>query len=164
MRTKVLTRSEDPLGGLKRASDQDASVKLAQERADIVAKYDKGKEATVEPWEDTNFRLYKVIDRFGFVHENELPSYDSVEEKQKHMEVERTSKWLKMLKSWDKYKNSEKLGRRVYKGIPLQLRGQGLGSAARCPQHKGGEEGLLREIEGQSQGSVPRHPARSTWT
>ncbi|KAK1906318.1 USP6 N-terminal-like protein [Dissostichus eleginoides] len=26
-----------------------------------------GKEATVEPWEDTNFRLYKVIDRFGFV-------------------------------------------------------------------------------------------------
>ncbi|MEQ2213333.1 hypothetical protein XENOCAPTIV_013148, partial [Xenoophorus captivus] len=26
-----------------------------------------GKEATVEPWEDTNFHLYKVIDRFGFV-------------------------------------------------------------------------------------------------
>ncbi|GLD74054.1 USP6 N-terminal-like protein isoform X1 [Lates japonicus] len=71
-------------------------------------KYDKGKEAPVEPWEDTNFHLYKVIDRFGFVHENELPSYDSVEEKQKHTEVERTTKWLKMLKSWDKYKNSEK--------------------------------------------------------
>ncbi|KAM4677214.1 USP6 N-terminal-like protein isoform 2-T2 [Discoglossus pictus] len=29
-----------------------------------------------------------------------------------------------MLKSWDKYKNSEKLHRRIYKGIPLQLRGQ----------------------------------------
>lgn len=28
---------------------------------------------------------------------------------QKHVEVERTSKWLKMLKSWDKYKNSEKV-------------------------------------------------------
>lgn len=27
----------------------------------------QGKEATVEPWEDTNFHLYKVIDRFGFV-------------------------------------------------------------------------------------------------
>lgn len=25
------------------------------------------------------------------------------------MEVERTTKWLKMLKSWDKYKNSEKV-------------------------------------------------------
>ncbi|XP_014870533.1 USP6 N-terminal-like protein isoform X1 [Poecilia latipinna] len=105
-------------------SDQDAAVKLDQERAEIVAKYDKGKEATVEPWEDTNFHLYKVIDRFGFVHENELPSYDSLEEKQKHLEVERTAKWLKMLKSWEKYKNSEKLVRRIYKGVPLQLRGQ----------------------------------------
>ncbi|CDQ88861.1 unnamed protein product [Oncorhynchus mykiss] len=93
--------------------------------AEIVSKYDKGKEgATVEPWEDASFHLYKVIDRFGFVHENDLPSYDSVEEKQKHIEVERTSKWLKMMKSWDKYKNSEKLVRRIYKGIPLQLRGE----------------------------------------
>ncbi|XP_071389330.1 USP6 N-terminal-like protein [Centroberyx affinis] len=126
MRTKALTHLEDPLDGLKRASDteQDAALKLEQERAEIVAKYDKGKEAIVEPWEDTNFHLYKVIDRFGFLHENELPSYDSVEEKQKHTEVERTTKWLKMLKSWDKYKNSEKLVRRIYKGIPLQLRGE----------------------------------------
>lgn len=30
-------------------------------------------------------------------------------QQQKHMEVERTHKWLKMLKSWDKYKNSEKV-------------------------------------------------------
>ncbi|XP_043965012.1 USP6 N-terminal-like protein isoform X1 [Gambusia affinis] len=105
-------------------SNQDAALKLDQERAEIVSKYDKGKEATVEPWEDTNFHLYKVIDRFGFVHENELPSYDSLEEKQKHLEVERITKWLKMLKSWEKYKNSEKLVRRIYKGVPLQLRGQ----------------------------------------
>lgn len=28
---------------------------------------------------------------------------------QKHTEVERTSKWLKMLRSWDKYKNSDKV-------------------------------------------------------
>lgn len=105
-------------------TEPNAAVKLDQERADIVAKYDKGKEATVEPWEDTNFHLYKVIDRFGFLHENELPSYDSLEEKQKHLEVERTGKWLKMLKSWDKYKNSDKLVRRIYKGVPLQLRGE----------------------------------------
>ncbi|KAK7896825.1 hypothetical protein WMY93_022150 [Mugilogobius chulae] len=124
MRTQ--SRLEDPRDFLKKASDteQDAAVRVDQERAEIVAKYDKGKEATVEPWEDTNYHLYKVIDRFGFVHENELPSYDSVEEKQKHIEVERTTKWLKMLKSWDKYKNSEKLVRRIYKGIPLQLRGE----------------------------------------
>ncbi|XP_034081841.1 USP6 N-terminal-like protein isoform X2 [Gymnodraco acuticeps] len=155
MRTKVLTRSEDPLGGLKRASDQDAAVKLAQERAEIVAKYDKGKEATVEPWEDTNFRLYKVIDRFGFVHENELPSYDSVEEKQKHMEVERTSKWLKMLKSWDKYKNSEKLGRRVYKGIPLQLRGQVWGLLLDVPKIKEEKKDFYEKLKARARGVSP---------
>ncbi|XP_064864316.1 USP6 N-terminal-like protein isoform X2 [Oncorhynchus nerka] len=127
MRTKSLSRLEDPTESVKRASgtEQDAVLKLEKERAEIVSKYDKGKEgATVEPWEDASFHLYKVIDRFGFVHENDLPSYDSVEEKQKHIEVERTSKWLKMMKSWDKYKNSEKLVRRIYKGIPLQLRGE----------------------------------------
>lgn len=32
-----------------------------------------------------------------------------VSTQQKHMEVERTAKWLKMMKSWDKYKNSEKV-------------------------------------------------------
>lgn len=32
-----------------------------------------------------------------------------VSPQQKHIEVERTSKWLKMMKSWDKYKNSEKV-------------------------------------------------------
>uniref|UniRef100_A0A3Q2QIS5 USP6 N-terminal-like protein n=1 Tax=Fundulus heteroclitus TaxID=8078 RepID=A0A3Q2QIS5_FUNHE len=124
MRTEA--RPQELLDHLRGASDteQDAAVKLDQERADIVAKYDKGKEATVEPWEDTNFRLYKVIDRFGFVHEDELPSYDSLEAKQKHLEVERTGKWLKMIRSWDKYKNSDKLVRRIYKGVPLQLRGE----------------------------------------
>ncbi|MEQ2276350.1 USP6 N-terminal-like protein, partial [Xenotaenia resolanae] len=43
---------------------------------------------------------------------------------QKQQELERVQKWLKMGKKWDKYKNSEKLMKRVYKGIPLQLRGQ----------------------------------------
>ncbi|XP_050963393.1 USP6 N-terminal-like protein isoform X1 [Labeo rohita] len=106
-------------------SEQDVAAKLEQERAEILAKYDKGKEsAEVEPWEEANFDLYKVVDRFGFLHEDELPVYDVVEEKQKHLEVERTTKWLKMLKSWEKYKNSDKLVRRIYKGIPLQLRGQ----------------------------------------
>ncbi|XP_043092740.1 USP6 N-terminal-like protein isoform X5 [Puntigrus tetrazona] len=124
----------DRLNGRKRSaeasheatdSEQDAAVKLEQERAEILAKYDKGKEsAEVEPWEEANFDLYKAVDRFGFLHEDELPVYDLVEEKQKHLEVERTTKWLKMLKSWEKYKNSDKLVRRIYKGIPLQLRGQ----------------------------------------
>ncbi|XP_049329794.1 USP6 N-terminal-like protein isoform X1 [Astyanax mexicanus] len=106
-------------------AEQDAAVKLDQERAEIVARYDKGKEgAAVESWEEANYDLYKVVDRFGFLHQDELPAYNSLEERQKHVELERTEKWVKMLKSWDKYKNSDKMVRRIYKGIPLQLRGQ----------------------------------------
>ncbi|XP_062299619.1 USP6 N-terminal-like protein isoform X2 [Scomber scombrus] len=136
-------------------TEQDAAVKLEQERAEIVAKYDKGKEATVEPWEDTNFHLYKVIDRFGFLHESELPSYDSVEEKQKHIEVERTSKWLKMLKSWDKYKNSEKLVRRVYKGIPLQLRGEVWCLLLDIPKIKEEKKDFYEKLKARARGVSP---------
>ncbi|XP_028254963.1 USP6 N-terminal-like protein isoform X1 [Parambassis ranga] len=136
-------------------TEQDAAVKLDQERAEIVAKYDKGKEATVEPWEDTNFRLYKVIDRFGFVHENELPSYDSVEERQKHTEVERTTKWLKMLKSWDKYKNSEKLVRRIYKGIPLQLRGEVWCLLLDIPKIKEEKKDFYEKLKARARGVSP---------
>uniref|UniRef100_A0A8C3PHN4 USP6 N-terminal like n=1 Tax=Calidris pygmaea TaxID=425635 RepID=A0A8C3PHN4_9CHAR len=91
-------------------AEQDAAIKLAQERAEIVAKYDRGREgAQIEPWEDADYRLYKVTDRFGFLHPEELPVHDVAIEKQKHLEIERTTKWLKMLKSWEKYKNSEKV-------------------------------------------------------
>uniref|UniRef100_A0A8C9FLY3 Uncharacterized protein n=1 Tax=Pavo cristatus TaxID=9049 RepID=A0A8C9FLY3_PAVCR len=49
-------------------AEQDAAVKLAQERAEIVAKYDRGRDgAQIEPWEDADYRLYKVTDRFGFL-------------------------------------------------------------------------------------------------
>ncbi|KAM5171032.1 USP6 N-terminal-like protein isoform 2-T2 [Mantella aurantiaca] len=79
-------------------SEEDAAIKSAQERADIVAKYDKGREgAKIEPWEDADYLVYKVTDRFGFLHEEELPFHDEA---------------------------TEKLHRRIYKGIPLQLRGQ----------------------------------------
>ncbi|XP_011611512.1 USP6 N-terminal-like protein isoform X2 [Takifugu rubripes] len=150
-------RSEAPQDRLERASDteQDAAVKLEKERAEIVAKYDKGKEATVEPWEDTNFDLYKVVDRFGFVHKNELPSSDSVEEKQKHTEVERTSKWLKMLKSWDKYKNSDKLVRRIYKGIPLQLRGEVWCLLLDIPKIKEEKKDFYEKLKARARGLSP---------
>ncbi|XP_069621331.1 USP6 N-terminal-like protein isoform X1 [Ranitomeya imitator] len=118
-RRRAATAKKDP------DSEQDVAFKSAQERADIVAKYDKGREgAKIEPWEDADYLVYKVTDRFGFLHEEELPIHDGAIDRQKFLEIERTSKWLKMLKSWDKYKNSEKLHRRIYKGIPLQLRGQ----------------------------------------
>jgi hypothetical protein len=38
--------------------------------------------------------------------------------------MEREKKWLKMLKNWDQFSTSEKMRRRIYKGIPEKLRGQ----------------------------------------
>uniref|UniRef100_A0A8B9M597 USP6 N-terminal-like protein n=1 Tax=Accipiter nisus TaxID=211598 RepID=A0A8B9M597_9AVES len=105
---------------------KDIESLIAQEKAEIVAKYEKGRQegAQIDPWEDADFTLYKVTDRFGFLHEQELPTRTALEEKQKQQEIERVDKWLKMLKKWGKYRNSDKMCRRVYKGIPLQVRGQ----------------------------------------
>uniref|UniRef100_A0A4W5NV23 USP6 N-terminal-like protein n=1 Tax=Hucho hucho TaxID=62062 RepID=A0A4W5NV23_9TELE len=105
---------------------KDIETLIAEERADIISKYDKGRQEGVhiDPWEDTDYSIYKVTDRHGFLHEEELPTPSVFEEKQKHQEIERVEKWLKMVKKWDKYRNSDKMVKRVYKGIPLQLRGQ----------------------------------------
>uniref|UniRef100_A0A3Q3QCW0 USP6 N-terminal-like protein n=1 Tax=Monopterus albus TaxID=43700 RepID=A0A3Q3QCW0_MONAL len=105
---------------------KDIDTLIAEERAEIISKYDKGRQegVNIDPWEDADYSIYKVTDRFGFLHEKELPTPTALEEKQKQQEIERVEKWLKMVKNWDKYKNSEKLMKRVYKGIPLQLRGQ----------------------------------------
>lgn len=96
-----------------------------RDRADIVLRYEKGREGQViEPWEDPSFEVYHLTDRFGFMHEKELPKWDAVEEKQKNVELERTTKWVKMTKNWDKYFPGEKVTRRIYKGIPHALRGE----------------------------------------
>ena len=59
-----------------------------------------------------------------FFSDTRLPSkYTPEETRKKNLEVERVDKWLKMDKAWEKYKNSEKLRKRTYKGIPNRLRG-----------------------------------------
>ncbi|XP_072527688.1 USP6 N-terminal-like protein [Salminus brasiliensis] len=105
---------------------KDIEVLIAEERAEIISKYDKGREEGVEidPWEDAEYSIYRSTDRFGFLHEEELPAPTTLEEKQKQLEIERVQKWLKMVQKWDKYKNSDRMMKRVYKGIPLMLRGQ----------------------------------------
>ncbi|MBZ3878713.1 USP6 N-terminal-like protein [Sciurus carolinensis] len=63
-------------------SQQDVALKLGQERAEIVAKYDRGREgADIEPWEDADYLVYKVTDRFGFLHEEELPFHNAAMER-----------------------------------------------------------------------------------
>jgi hypothetical protein len=58
--------------------------------------------------------------------ENRLPDKLTVfENKIRIQENTRLTKWLKMLKSWEQYfPNSEKLRKRVYKGIPNAVRGE----------------------------------------
>ncbi|XP_057587083.1 USP6 N-terminal-like protein isoform X2 [Hippopotamus amphibius kiboko] len=137
-------------------SNQDVAVKLAQERAEIVAKYDRGREgAEIEPWEDADYLVYKVTDRFGFLHEEELPYHNAAVERQKHLEIERTTKWLKMLKGWEKYKNTEKFHRRIYKGIPLQLRGEVWALLLEIPKMKEETRDLYSKLKHRARGCSP---------
>ncbi|XP_028257014.1 USP6 N-terminal-like protein isoform X1 [Parambassis ranga] len=131
---------------------KDIETLIAEERADIILKYATGRQGGVEidPWEDADYSIYKVIDRFGFMHEDELPAPTAQEEKQKQLEVERAEKWLKMVKKWDKYKNSEKMVKRVYKGIPLQLRGRAWALMLDVERAKKENEGKYEKMKEQA--------------
>nr|CAB3267569.1 USP6 N-terminal-like protein [Phallusia mammillata] len=105
---------------------KEALQRAAKERLDIVNRYKKGEDSEEEEdnWLDANARVYKVTDRYGFLHEKELTDVPSLmEERRKLTEVKRQLKWVKMLQKWGAFAGSEKLRERVYKGIPLNLRG-----------------------------------------
>ncbi|XP_072861503.1 TBC1 domain family member 3K-like [Chlorocebus sabaeus] len=104
---------------------EDAGSLRAQERENIIMNYEKG-HLTGLP-EDIGHQpvgIYNNIDRFGIVHETELPPATAREVKQIRREVTRKSKWMEMLGQWETYKNSKKLIDRVYKGIPMNIWGQ----------------------------------------
>ncbi|NXM29693.1 US6NL protein, partial [Oxyruncus cristatus] len=97
---------------------KDIESLIAQEKAEIVAKYEKGRQegAPIDHWEDADFALYKVTDRFGFLQRYLLRHFFlkfvfSSLHQQKQQEIERVDKWLKMLKKWGKYRNSDKVRR-----------------------------------------------------
>ncbi|KAI7814818.1 putative USP6 N-terminal-like protein [Triplophysa rosa] len=132
---------------------KDIEVLIAEERAEIISKYNKGREAGVQidPWEDADYSIYRVTDRFGFLHEEELPTPSVLEEKQKQVEIERVQKWLKMLKNWSKYRNSDRMIKRVCKGIPLQLRGQAWTLLLDVEKVKNDNEGKYEKMKQQAQ-------------
>ncbi|KAL1006977.1 hypothetical protein UPYG_G00080090 [Umbra pygmaea] len=125
---------------------------IAEERADIILKYDTGRHEGVEidSWEDTDYSIYRVIDRFGFLHEEEIPTPSAHEEKKKHLEIERVEKWLKMVKKWEKYNNSDRMVKRVYKGIPLQLRGQAWALMLGVEKVKNDNQGIYERMKIQA--------------
>ncbi|KAL5010531.1 hypothetical protein ScPMuIL_012836 [Solemya velum] len=138
-------------------SEYEELEKAATERAEIVAKYDKGHEgAQIDPWEDPKFEVYHVTDRYGFIHEEALPKVsDSAEEKVKQLEVERTKKWLKMIKSWDKYYPGEKFSRRIYKGIPDSLRGEVWARLLTISKVKAEQEGVYVKMRTRARSKSP---------
>uniref|UniRef100_A0A4W4GV66 Rab-GAP TBC domain-containing protein n=1 Tax=Electrophorus electricus TaxID=8005 RepID=A0A4W4GV66_ELEEL len=106
------------------------TISSAQCSAEYCLKGEDGVE--IDPWEDADYSIYRSTDRFGFLCMYEPPfcfvllilmhrHVHSSPSQQKQQEIERVQKWLKLVKKWEKYKSSD---RRVYKGIPLQLRGQ----------------------------------------
>uniref|UniRef100_A0A2K5L881 Rab-GAP TBC domain-containing protein n=1 Tax=Cercocebus atys TaxID=9531 RepID=A0A2K5L881_CERAT len=104
---------------------EDADSLWAQEREDIIMNYEKGHRAGLpEDMGPEPVGIYNNIDHFGILHETELPPATAREAKQMRREITRKSKWMEMLGQWETYKNSKKLIDRVYKGIPMNIRGQ----------------------------------------
>ncbi|CAO1402778.1 unnamed protein product [Diamesa hyperborea] len=111
---------------IKSSSDKmdEELEKSNEERRKIVLKYKLGRENNdINEWEDPDFGLHFKVDRYGFIHSENLPSkLDVNEERHIETELQREIKWLKMIKHWHKKENSEKLNKRIFKGIPNKLR------------------------------------------
>uniref|UniRef100_A0A672GG15 USP6 N-terminal-like protein n=1 Tax=Salarias fasciatus TaxID=181472 RepID=A0A672GG15_SALFA len=60
-----------------------------------------------------------------------------------------------MMKSWDKYKNSDKLMRRIYKGIPLQLRGEVWCLLLDVPRIKEEKKDFYEKLKARARGLSP---------
>jgi hypothetical protein len=121
---KGMNHDDDSIGTSADEQDEKEFQELL-ERELIVEKYERGPEAReVESWENPDFELYKVTDRYGFVHKTE----DEIEadKRQKEndrikKELRREAKWLRMIDEW-KARHPAKLPERIWKGVPEKLR------------------------------------------
>lgn len=131
-------------------NDYEELQRAAKEREEICSKYDRGREegAEIEPWEDPQFPVYHVTDRYGFIHDHALPkTVSAAEAKAKQQELERCQKWIKMTKSWDKYYGGEKMNRRIYKGIPESVRGEVWGRLLDIKKVKSEQEKIYQKMK-----------------
>lgn len=71
---------------------------------------------------------------------------DSWEKISKQKEIDREPKWLKMEKNWDKVKGSDKLRRRIFKGIPNKLRSIIWGKLLNIKKIKEEQRGKYQEM------------------
>ncbi|XP_017000691.2 USP6 N-terminal-like protein isoform X1 [Drosophila takahashii] len=105
---------------------QEALVKRAEdEREDIFRRYELGLDPSnvVDSWENPSFEVYMKTDRYGFLHDERLPTTrDAQETHRNNVEVERVRKWVKMLKQWPP--PPDKLHKRIYKGVPDRVKAE----------------------------------------
>uniref|UniRef100_A0A0K0EVB8 USP6 N-terminal-like protein (inferred by orthology to a human protein) n=1 Tax=Strongyloides venezuelensis TaxID=75913 RepID=A0A0K0EVB8_STRVS len=104
------------------------------EREEIKTKYFGNAEGKVDDWENPDFNLYRLTDRYGFVHKDleKVETEDTIHEKQ--LELKREYKWLKMLKT--KGKKHKKWEERIWKGIPDKMRPTVWGVLLECQSLK----------------------------
>ncbi|GAV07756.1 hypothetical protein RvY_17562 [Ramazzottius varieornatus] len=120
----------------------------AQERRDIVARYDRGRDenATIDPWEDPAFEVYHKRDRYGFIHDQRIPSSTKNDSKMVETELKRVHKWLQMLQNWDNVVGTEKFRRRIYKGIPNKVRSEVWRRLLKIEEIKREQEGVYKKM------------------
>ncbi|XP_076041759.1 USP6 N-terminal-like protein [Oratosquilla oratoria] len=131
-------------------TDDELLVRAREERAAIVARYDLGRDegAVIDPWEDPEYEVYHMTDRYGFIHDNRLPqSRSKEEEKRKELEMSRVAKWQKMTREWKKYQGTEKLTKRIYKGVPDRFRGDVWARLLYLDQVKQEQRGKYEEMK-----------------
>ncbi|XP_063454794.1 TBC1 domain family member 26 isoform X1 [Pan paniscus] len=106
--------------------DEDPDNLPAQGQGNIIiTKYEQGHRAgAAVDLGHEQVDVGKYTNNLGIVHEMELPRVSALEVKQRRKESKRTNKWQKMLADWTKYRSTKKLSQRVYKVIPLAVRGR----------------------------------------
>ncbi|XP_050294207.1 USP6 N-terminal-like protein [Anthonomus grandis grandis] len=130
-------------------NEEDLIKRSAEERDRIFTRYEQGRDcAEIDAWEDPALEVYHTTDRYGFIHDQRLPSkVDPQEAKKLLIEVEREKKWLKMLKNWDNPHSKEKLHSRVYKGIPNSLRSDAWCRLLNVKKMKESNKGRYQEMK-----------------
>ncbi|XP_045109450.1 TBC domain-containing protein C215.01-like isoform X2 [Portunus trituberculatus] len=144
---KMLNPDSRSLMGL---SEEELLIRAREERANIVGRYNLGREegAVIDPWEDPEFEVYHSTDRYGFIHDTRLPQNRSKEEEKRlEIELSRIDKWLKMIRTWDKYWGKEKFVKRIHKGIPDRFRGTVWARLLFLEQMKEQQKGKYEEMK-----------------
>lgn len=135
-------------------NEEELVQRAAEERAAIVAKYKHGRKdgAKIDPWEDPSLEVYHVLDRYGFIRDKNDKHYSDDTKSSSHgaevkIEMERVKKWVKMLTQWDQQTlSSEKLRRRVFKGIPNSLRSRVWSKMLNLDRVKEEQQGKYQEM------------------